>query len=165
MFRSKIYYYSASYWATYKWWNSCWCHHKNSWITLCIGFWLSAPYFNLEQDVFCEGTNHFLNYISLPTFIFKEEDVIKGTPSHKIIVETLHPEMMVMSGSQPMTFVLCQVVSFPPLKENAWYRLREISSTTNETHCPQIQYILDDVSLCGENSDQMEGVPVDQYME
>ena len=47
-----------------------------------------------------------------------------------------------MPSSQPMTLVLCQVVVYPPLEENDEHRVRDISSTTNDTHCPQTEFFM-----------------------
>ena len=68
-----------------------------------------------------------------------------------------------MLGSQSMTHVLCQAVSYPPLDEVDEYKKREDSSPTKEVH--NIEDIMDDVSSCDKDIDQMEGVPIDQYME
>ena len=60
---------------------------------------------------------------------------------------------MVMSCSQSMTPILCQVVSYSHLEENDEHGVREISSTT--------EYVFYDISSCDEGIDQMERVLVE----
>lgn len=86
-----------------------------------LGFDFIPPCSILEEDVVCEGTKYAFEDVSMPTFLSKE-DVINDCPPHEIIVETLHHEKMVVFGSQQMNLMLCQVVSYPPLKENDEYR-------------------------------------------
>ena len=43
---------------------------------------------------------------------------LNDNPSKEIIVETFHPKMMVMPGSQPMNLFLCQIDPYPPLDDD-----------------------------------------------
>ena len=75
------------------------------------------PCINLEENVVCEGIEYDSKDVSPPTFLSKG-DVVIDTPALEIIVDILCHETMVMSSSQPMTPMLCQVVPYPPLEEN-----------------------------------------------
>jgi hypothetical protein len=77
-----------------------------------------SSYINLEEDVVHEGFDHSLQNFHLNPFPLMDEDVINDTSSQEIIFETLHCGTIVMSRSQPMTLVLCQVVPYPLLEEN-----------------------------------------------
>ena len=81
----------------------------------------------------------------------KEEDVIDDTSSQEISVKTLHHEMMVMSRSQPVTLVLCQVVPYLVLEGNEEHKERENYSINEDVPHPLIEDVLDD-----EDIDQME---------
>ena len=87
------------------------------------------------------------------------------SPSQEIIVETLHPKMMVMSSSQPISCVLFQVVLYPSLDDNDEHKVRYIASMTYDTSYPIIEDVLDDALYCDEDIDQMEEVLIEKYME
>ena len=72
---------------------------------------------------------------------------------------------MVMSSSQPMTLVLCQIVPYPHLDENHDYNFREISLLVYNIFCPPTKHIMDDASSFDEYIDQIEAVLTNQYME
>lgn len=63
------------------------------------------PCANMEDDGICEDIEYAFKDVSPPKFLSKE-NVINDTPTHQIII-TLRHEIMVMSGSQPVTHVLC----------------------------------------------------------
>ena len=118
-----------------------------------------APCINLEEDVIREDTEYASKDI-VPTTLFSKEDVIDDILPQEIIVDTLHHEMMVMSGSQPMTHVLCLVVSYPPIEGNDKFKLRDMSSTIDVLH-QLIEYITHDVSYSDEDIDEMEEFLID----
>lgn len=70
-----------------------------------------------------------------------------------------------MSSFELMTPILCHVIACPPLQESNEKRVGKISSTSNETSYPIIEDILDGVSSCDQDIDQMVEVLSDQYME
>lgn len=120
------------------------------------------PHFsNLKEDVVHEGTNHSFKNVSLPPFLCEEEDVINDTPSQEIIVEKLPRETMVMFGSQQMIHVLCQVLPYPPLKDNDEHKERVTSSTIEDI--PHL--LIEDVSFSDEDIDQMVEILTYRYME
>ena len=49
-------------------------------------------------------------------------------------------------------------------EEDYKQKVREISLTTNDTHCPLIKDVMDDISSCDEDIGQMEEVLSDWYM-
>jgi hypothetical protein len=71
-------------------------------------------------------------------------------PAQEIIVETLILEMRLMSDSQPVTFVLFQLLSYPPLDEDDEHKVREVSSLTHDKSYPTIEDIINDASSCDE---------------
>lgn len=70
------------------------------------------PYSILNEHVVHKDIDHSLEGFSLPHIISKEEYVINNDPSQDILFEILRHEMMVMSCSQTMILVLCQVVTY-----------------------------------------------------
>lgn len=79
--------------------------------------------------------------------------MINDTPSQEIIIETLHNEKMAMLGSQPMTLLLWQVVSYPHMKEYDEVTMRCVSSTIDGTCCLHNEDVLDDASSYDEDID------------
>ena len=63
---------------------------------------------------------------------------------------------MVMSGSQPMTLVLCQLVPYPPLEKNDEHKVRNILSTMEDIPYLFIEDLMDNVSSNYEVNDRME---------
>ena len=63
-----------------------------------LGFHFLQTFLDQEDNIFLEGVNHFLEECSPPTFLMEEAN---DTPTHKIAVETLHPERMVMTCIMP----------------------------------------------------------------
>lgn len=109
----------------------------------------------LEQDVVHEDTEYASKDVSPHTFLFKG-DVINDIPPREIIIETFRHEMMVMSGSQLMTLVLCQVVPYLPLEETGELKIKEIYSKNKDVPHFLIKDVTDDVSSSDEDIDQME---------
>jgi hypothetical protein len=54
--------------------------------------------------------------------------------------------MMVMSGSQPMTYVLCQVVLYSLLKENVEHTKRKVYSKTKGVFSLIFEDVMDDLT-------------------
>lgn len=61
-----------------------------------------TPCFILNEDVVRKDTDHSLEVLSLPPILSTKEDVINDISPQEIIIETLHHEMILMLGSQPM---------------------------------------------------------------
>lgn len=74
------------------------------------------PCINLKEVVVYKDIEYAYDDVS-PSTSISNKYVIINTPPWEIIVDTLHHEMMAMSGSEPMTPVLCQVMSHPPLED------------------------------------------------
>lgn len=60
--------------------------------------------------------------------------------------------MMAMLGSQSMTFLLCQGMSYPPLEEEDGFTVREIAPTTYVPH-PLIEDVMDGATSSNEHID------------
>lgn len=112
------------------------------------------PHSILKEDVFHKTTTYSLEKFFLPPFLLGE-DVINDTPSQEIILEILHHDIMVMSGSQPIPPMLFQVEPYPPLEENDEHNEREISSTTEDVPDLIIEDAMDDASIHYEDNNQM----------
>ena len=102
-------------------------------------------FIKLNEYVIHDDTKYACNDVHLPTFLSKE-DVIDDIPSQEIFIETLYHETMVMSSSHPMTLVLCQVVPYPPFKENEKFKEKEIPSKNGNISHPLIEYGMNDAS-------------------
>ena len=82
-----------------------------------------------------------------------------------IIVETLHPKMVIMLGSQLMTTILSKVVAYTPLEEEYEHKEKYICVRVNDMKFPTIEDFTDDSSPSDEDIDKMEGVFADRFLE
>ena len=117
-----------------------------------LGFIAIQPCLDQQEDGILKRIDKIPNDIFPPIFPMEEAYV---STDQEIIVETLHPQMMVMSCSQSMALILFQVTSYLLLGEEHEHRLEEVSTPNGYIKSPTIECMIHNTSSCAEDIDQM----------